>query len=236
MGKRIIQQARGKGSTTYRAPSFRYAGKPKHPGVSDISGTVVGLIHCQGHTAPLAHVVYDDDSHGLIIATEGLIVGQSINVSSDAENTTGNVLPLGDVPEGALVHNIELVPGDGGKFVRSSGVFAKVVGKQNGKVTVLLPSKKTKIFNGKCRAGIGVVAGGGRTDKPFLKAGTKMHRMRATNKLYPRSSAASMNAVDHPYGNKHSSRKSKAKPVSRNAPPGRKVGMIAARKTGRSKK
>ncbi len=236
MGKRIIQQARGKGSPTYKAPSFRYVGKPKHPGISDISGVVVGLIHCPGHTAPLAHVVYDDDSHGLIIATEGLIVGQSVTVASGAENTTGNVLPLEEVLEGTLVHNIELVPGDGGKFVRASGVFAKVVGKQDGKVTVLLPSKKTKIFSGKCRAGIGVVAGGGRTDKPFLKAGTKMHRMRATNKLYPRSSAASMNAVDHPYGNKHSSRKSKAMPVSRNAPPGRKVGMIAARKTGRSKK
>lgn len=236
MGKRIIQQARGKGSPTYKAPSFRYVGKPQHPGISDISGVVVGLIHCPGHTAPLAHVVYDDDSHGLMIATEGLVVGQPVTVSSNAEKTTGNVLPLGDVPEGTMVHNIELVPGDGGKFVRASGVFAKVVGKQDGKVTVLLPSKKTKIFNEKCRAGIGVVAGGGRVDKPFLKAGTKMHRMRATNKLYPRSSAASMNAVDHPYGNKHSSRKSKAKPVSRNAPPGRKVGMIAARKTGRSKK
>lgn len=236
MGKRIIQQARGKGSPTYKAPSFRYVGKPKHPGVSDISGIVVGLIHCPGHTAPLAHVVYDDDSHGLILATEGLIVGQTVNVSSQAESTVGNVLPLNDVPDGALIHNIELVPGDGGKFVRASGVFAKVIGKQEGKVTVLLPSKKIKIFNGKCRAGIGVVAGGGRTEKPFLKAGNKMHKMRATNKLYPRSSAASMNAVDHPYGNKHSSRKSKAKPVSRTAPPGRKVGMIAAKRTGRKKK
>jgi large subunit ribosomal protein L2 len=62
------------------------------------------------------------------------------------------------------------------------------------------------------------------------------HKKRSTNKLYPRSSAASMNAVDHPYGNKRSSRKSKSRPTPRNAPPGRKVGLIAPRRTGRKKK
>lgn len=234
MGKRIIQQARGKGSPTYRSPSFRFAGKPEH-GVNGQAGTIAHLIHCPGHTAPLAHIAYDDLSHGLIVAPEGIVVGERIAVGNTDINV-GNVVPLSDIPEGSLVHNIELVPGDGGKFVRSSGTFAKVVGKKDNQVTVTLPSKKTKVFNGKCRASIGVVAGGGRTDKPFLKAGTRMHKMRTRNKLYPRASAASMNAVDHPFGNKHSSRKSKARPISRNAPPGRKVGMVAARRTGRTKR
>ena len=236
MGKNIIQQARGKGSPTYRAPSFRYKGKPTHSKAKELLGKVVNLIHCAGHTAPLAHIVYNDDNEGLIIASEGLSVGQTIKVGEQATLDASNVMPLGNIPAGTLVHNIESIPGDGGKFVRASGTFAKVVSKRENKVTVILPSKKTKDFNLNCRASVGVVAGGGRTEKPMLKAGNMYYKMKATNKLYPRTSAASMNAVDHPYGNKHSSRKSKARPTSRNAPPGRKVGMIAAKRTGKYKK
>lgn len=236
MGKNIIQQARGKGSLTYTAPSFRYKGKPIHPISKEVSGEVVDLIHCQGHTAPLAHISYQDGTEGLIIASESLTVGQKIEVGGKREIKPSNILPLKDIPEGTFIHNIELIPGDGGKFVRASGTFAKITGRKDNTVTVILPSKKIKVFNENCRASIGIIAGGGRTEKPFLKAGKMMHKMRATNKLYPRSSAASVNAVDHPFGNKHSSRKSKARPISRNAPPGRKVGMIAARRTGRKKK
>lgn len=236
MGKNLIQQARGKGSPTYRSPSFRFKGKAKHPEIKELTGKVIDLLHCQGHTAPLAHIVYDNDDEGLIIASEGLIVGQEVKVGREVDLRSSNIVALDNVPEGTLVHNIEGVPGDGGKFVRASGTFAKVVGKKENKVVVILPSKKNKEFNSKCRASIGIVAGGGRPEKPLLKAGTRMHKMRARNKLYPLTSAASMNAVDHPYGNKHSSRKSKARPVSRNAPPGRKVGMIAARRTGRTKR
>ena len=74
-----------------------------------------------------------------------------------------------------------------------------------------------------------------RLDKPFLTAGRKFFKMKATNKLWPRSSGAKMNAVDHPFGNKRSSRKSKARVAPKNAPPGRKAGMIRARRTGRKK-
>lgn len=235
MGKNLIQQARGKGSPTYRSPSFRFKGKPKHP-KKEIVGKIVNLVHCQGHTAPLAHVVYENDEDGLIIAPEGLAVGQTVNVGSSAKLNLCNVLPLKKIPEGTLIHNIEQVPGDGGKFVRASGTFAKVVGRKEDHIMIILPSKKIKEFNENCRASIGIVAGGGRPEKPFLKAGRRMQKMRARNKLYPLTSAASMNAVDHPFGNKHSSRKSKARPTSRNAPPGRKVGMIAAKRTGRKKK
>ena len=99
-----------------------------------------------------------------------------------------------------------------------------------------LPSKKQKEFHPGCRASIGVVAGAGRKEKPFYKAGRKYHAMKAKNKYYPKTSAQSMNAVDHPFGNKRSSRKSKAKPAPRDAPPGRKVGMIRPRRTGRKKR
>ena len=96
-----------------------------------------------------------------------------------------------------------------------------------------MPSKKQKQFNPRCRATIGVVAGSGRVEKPFLKAGTKFFKMKAKNKLWPKTSGGAMNAVDHPFGNKRTSRKSKARPAPRDAPPGRKVGMIRPRRTGR---
>ena len=108
--------------------------------------------------------------------------------------------------------------------------------KSGNNVTVLLPSKKKRVFFGDCRANIGVIAGSGRVDKPLMKAGKRHHKMKAKNKLYPIISGGAVNAVDHPFGNTRSSRKSKAKPAPQNAPPGRKVGMIRPRRTGRRKK
>ena len=147
----------------------------------------------------------------------------------------GNILPLKDIPEGTLIHNIESKPGDGGKFVRTSGAYARVASKLRTKVVISLPSKKQKEFDLRCRASIGIVAGGGRTEKPFLKAGNRYYKMKAKNKLYPIISGCSQNAVDHPFGNARSQRKSKAKPIPKNAPPGRKVGAVGSRRTGRKR-
>ncbi|RME77642.1 50S ribosomal protein L2 [Candidatus Woesearchaeota archaeon] len=240
MGKNLIQQARGKGSPRYRAPSFKYRGEAKHPLRSKelVEGTIIDLVHCRGHSAVLAACEYDNGEYRYAIAPEGVRVGDTVQVGSGAELKEGNVLPLGELPEGSLVCNIEGVPGDGGKFVRASGTFARVGSQLKDKVVVILPSKKRKIFHKNCRAMLGIVSGGGRTEKPLLKAGKAHFKAKAKNQLYPVVSGNAQNAVDHPFGNKRSSRKSKATPTSRNAPPGRKVGMIAARitgqKTGRS--
>ncbi|MBU0461746.1 MAG: 50S ribosomal protein L2 [Nanoarchaeota archaeon] len=238
MGKNIIAQARGKGGPTYRAPSFRYRGEAKHPNYAKetIHGKIIDFVHCAGHSAPLAEIQFENGDLNLMIAPEGLKVGDFVDAGTEAEIKEGNTLPLAKIPEGTLVFNIESIPGDGGKFVRSSGTFAKVLSKYGKQITVQLPSKKRRIFSPLCRASIGVVSSGGRTEKPLLKAGNAYHKMKAKNKLWPRTSGAKMNAVDHPFGNKRSSRKSKARPISRNAPPGRKVGTVAARRTGRKKK
>ena len=98
-----------------------------------------------------------------------------------------------------------------------------------------MPSKKEKKFSPNCRASIGSIAGSGRLDKPFLKAGTRFKKMRARNRLYPKVCGISMNAVDHPFGGKCSHIKGRPTLSSRNAPPGRKVGKIAPRRTGRKK-
>lgn len=238
MGKLIIAQRRGKGSSRYRAHSFNFAGEARHPTQSTEQkvGTIVDFIKCPAHTAPLARIQFPDNELCLMLAAEGQKVGDVITAGAASTLSTGNVLELSDIPEGALVYNIESQPGDGGKFIRASGAFGRVVSKSASGIVVRLPSKQTRIFHSKCRAAIGVIAGGGRIEKPLMKAGRKHFKFKARNHLYPKTSASKMNAVDHPYGNKRSSRKSKAMPAPRNAPPGRKVGMIAARRTGRKKK
>ena len=230
MGKNLIQQARGKGSPTYRAPSFKYKAKVSYPQTAT-SGKIVDFIKCRGHSSPLAQMSYDNGEESFIVAAEGLRVGDTIHLGN-APVEKGNTLCLKDIPIGTLIFNIEIRPGDGGKIVRSGGCFARILSKRENEVVVMLPSKKEKTFNQNCRATIGVIAGAGRKEKPFLKAGRRYHYMKARNKLYPRIKGQSQNAVDHPYGTSRSSKKGQPTIADRNAPPGAKVGKIRPRRTG----
>ena len=232
MGKRLIQQRRGRGTITYRSPGHRFKGPVKLP--SD-KGEVVELVNCPGHSAPLAYVQSPNKNIDLVIAPLGTKKGDQIQIGPKSEIKSGNVLHLKDIPEGTSVYNIESQPGDGGKFVRASGTFAKVVAKTASKIVIKLPSRKEKSFHPECKAAIGTIAGGGRTEKPFLKAGTKYHKMRAKNRLYPSVSGTSMNAVDHPFGGTTSSHKGKPTVSPKHAPPGRKVGKLRPRRTGKQK-
>jgi len=234
MGKSLIQQKRGKGSSTYKAPSFRYKGRAAYGDYSKeaVNGKIVDIINCPGHSAPLINVKYENGEEVLLQAPDGIKVGSEVVNGEETPIKTGNILPLKNIPEGTTVYNIEGSPGDGGKFVRSSGGFAKILSKMKERVVLLLPSKKEREFNPECRAAIGIIAGSGRTEKPFLKAGFRYHAMRARNKKYPKTSGVAMNAVSHPFGGSSTSSKGKAATVSRDAPPGRKVGKIAARRTG----
>ena len=85
----------------------------------------------------------------------------------------GNTMQLKNIPEGAAIYNVESNPGDGGKFARTSGAFARIIAKMKDKVIVQLPSKKERSFLPECRATMGIVAGSGKTEKPFLKAGRR---------------------------------------------------------------
>ena len=234
MGKRLIQQRRGKGSPTYRAPSFRYKGKTSFNKITDniVKGKVIDIINCQGHSAPLIQVKYETGEEVVAIAPESIKVGDIIESGPNVAIKSGNILPLENIPEGSLIYNIEINPGDGGKFVKASGTAAKLVGKTAAGIIIKLPSKKQKIFNPKCRASMGIIAGGGRLDKPFLKAGNKYYAKKAKNKLWPKVCGVSMNAVAHPFGSGCSHTKGRPKQASRTAPPGRKVGSIAPRRTG----
>jgi large subunit ribosomal protein L2 len=231
MGKRILQQRRGRGTAKYRSPGHRFKGPIEHPLEN---GKVVDVINCPGHSAPLISVVQQNKEKIISPAPQGIKIGDQISVGGK-EIRMGHVLRLKDIPEGTAVYNIESRPGDGGKFVRASGAFAKVMTKAVKTIIVKLPSRKEKSFHPECRAAIGIVAGSGRLEKPFLKAGIKYHKMRARNKPYPSVSGTSMNAVDHPFGGTQSSHKGKPTIAPKHAPPGRKVGKIRPRRTGKQK-
>jgi len=237
MGKNLIQQARGKGGPRYRSPSFNFQGDIKLKSLKEgtITGTIIDLIHCAGHSAPLMQVKYADAETCLLLAPDGIRVGDTVAAGPEAQIMPGNILPLANIPEGTPIYNIESQPGDGGKFCRASGTNARMTTKKDGSATVLLPSKKERNFILKCRACIGTLAAGGRREKPILKAGHMFYKKRAKNKLYPRSRACAMNAVDHPFGNKRTARKAKQIACNHFAQPGQKVGKLWPRRTGRRK-
>ncbi|MBI5391727.1 50S ribosomal protein L2 [Candidatus Woesearchaeota archaeon] len=235
MGKRIISQRRGQAGPRFLSPSHRYAGEISAKHLTDDKihfGKVVELVHSTGHTAPLMRVQYDDGEVVLLPAFERVAVGDVISVGKTTTINQGNTLPLASIPEGTFVYNLESTPGDGGKFVRSAGIFAKVVSKLGKTVTVQLPSKKERTFSDQCRATIGSIAGGGRMEKPLMKAGARWHNRRARGKLYPVVSAVAMNAMEHPFGSGRGRHMGKPSIAPRHAPPGRKVGQVRARRTG----
>lgn len=237
MGKNLIQQARGKGGPRYRAPSFRYAGEMKLPPTSAaaMTGKIVDIVDSPGHSAPLARIKFTNGADCLVAAHDGCRVGDTVAAGQDADSKPGNILPLKSIPEGTDVFNIESMPGDGGRFCRTSGGAARLLAKTDAYALVQLPSKKERQFGLDCRAVVGVIAGGGRLEKPFLKVGKKWFDRQARNKRYPSPSAAAQNAVDHPFGNKRTARKAKQVAAGHNAPPGRKVGKLWPRRTGRKK-
>jgi len=236
MGRRIQGQRRGRGSPTFRAPSHRYKADLSHRNVEEgdvVSGTVVDVEHDPARSAPVAAVEFEDGDRRLVLAPEGVGVGDEIQVGVSARIEPGNTLPLAEIPEGVPVCNVEANPGDGGKFARASGVNATLMAHDRNVAVVQLPSDEVKRLDPQCRATVGVVAGGGRPEKPLVKAGNKYHKMQSRGTKWPTVRGVAMNAVDHPFGGGGRQHPGKPKSISRNAPPGRKVGDISSRRTGR---
>lgn len=131
--------------------------------------------------------------------------------------------------------NVEAAPGDGGKLGRASGDYCTIIthNRENGKSRLRLPSGAKMSVPSVCRATVGVVAGGGRVDKPVLKAGRSWHKYKAKRNSWHKVRGVAMNPVEHPHGGGNKQHVGHATTVSRYAPPGQKVGLIAARRTGR---
>ena len=160
-----------------------------------------------------------------------MYTGQFIYAGKKANLTVGNVLPLGSMPEGTIVSNVEEKVGDRGALGRTSGNYVIVIGHNadEGKTRLKLPSGAKKIVPSAARGMVGVVAGGGRVDKPILKAGRAFHKYRVKRNSWPRTRGVAMNPVDHVHGGGNHQHIGKASTVSRYSVPGQKVGLIAAR-------
>ncbi len=232
MGKRIIQQARGKGSLTYQVKKSAFQYKIKYP-ISEGEAEILDLIHSAGHSAPLMKLKVNNEIF-YNPAFNGAYIGQRIAIGN-VDSKQGNILPLNKIPTGTNVYNIELNPGDGGRMMRAAGTSAIISRKsENNKVVILMPNKKEIFLAGDCRATIGTIAGSGKNLKPFFTAGRKFYKMKALNRLWPRTSAVKVNAIDHPFGSGRGKR-IKSKVAKRNAPPGARVGHIRPRQTGKRK-
>jgi large subunit ribosomal protein L8e len=161
----------------------------------------------------------------------------TVPVPCAAALVIGNILPIGNLPEGTIVCNMEEKPGDRGKMAKCSGDYATVLShiEGSGKTRVRMPSGSRKTVDDKCRATIGVVAGGQRIDKPLLKAGRAYHKYRVKRNSWPRTRGVAMNPVEHPFGGGNHQHIGHASTSARTAVPGQKVGLIAARRTGQIK-
>jgi large subunit ribosomal protein L2 len=229
MGKRITQQARGKGSLTFRVKGKAYRYKISYPSLKvDGKAKITKLFNSSAHSSPLVEISIGGDRF-LSPATSGVYEGQEIEINGKSEN--GNILKLKDIPIGTRIFNIEAVPGNGGKYIRSAGCFGTVVSKNNEKVNVSIKKRVLKLDEG-CRAIVGVAAGEGRLMKPLVKAGKKHHMMNAKGRKWHRTSPVKVNAIDHPFGGGRGKR-IKSKIAKRNSPPGKKVGHIRPKRTGK---
>ncbi len=236
MGKSLIQQRRGMGHSQYRAPKVGKISQTLYPPISEEKtvGSVMRLQHERGRMAPLAQLKIGEKFYYLP-AIKGTVVGSDIELGPKAGMRNGNILMLKEVLEGSTICNIERHPGDGGKLVKAAGTSAILFSQSAQGSIIKFPSGKMILLDGRCRATVGVIAGGGFGEKPFLKAGAKYHLMEAKIKLYPRMRGIAMAAVHHPFGGGRHQHPGKSTSTSRNAPPGRKVGHIAPRKTGRKR-
>ena len=230
MGRLLTQQKRGKGSPAYAAPSHRYKGRIRLPRSLE-DGVIIDLIHCSGHSAPLMVAQFGDET-ALLPAVQDIFVGKTIGVGKPE---LGCVCQLKDIPEGAQICCVELKPLDGGKMIRSAGSSGNIISKDGKNVVVRLPSGKLKNMDPDCRALVGMVAGTGVKDKPLLKAGRNHYRMHGRNHNWPIIKGQKMTPRDHPFGGGKHRHSGRPETVSHNTPPGRKVGSIAARRTGRKK-
>jgi len=227
VGKRIISRRRGSGTGTYRSPSHRHPGPVYHPPPSLVGdGRVVRIVPAPGRTAPVAEVAGPDGTELRILASAGLATGDTV-AFQEGRVDRGSILPLGRIPDGTLVSNLEVKPFDGGRLVRAAGSSALVVAHSAGEVTVQLPSGRFKQFLATCRAQVGAIGGGGRRERPIIKAGKKVLATRSLARAPFKVRGVAMNPVNHPFGGGAHQHVGRPSTVSSGTWPGAKVGRFS---------
>ena len=160
-----------------------------------VPAKVAGIEYDPNRSAHIALLAYVDGEKRYIIAPKGLKTGDKVMSGPDAEMKVGNCLPLEKIPEGTLIHNIELRPGKGGQIARSAGASVQLMAKEGSYANIKLGSGEVRLVEVKCRATVGTV---GNTDHENVSIG-KAGRSRWLGKR-PRVRAVAMNPVDHPMG------------------------------------
>ncbi len=198
-------------------------------------GEVIDLIHEQGRDAPLSKIRFEDGTVSFVPAVLGTAVGSSINFGLKSEIQKGNVISVQNIPDGTVVCNVEKHYLDGGTIVKSAGTSATVFSHEDEGVMLRLPSGRLTTLKPRNRAMIGTLAGGGAGERPLMSAGNKWRKFRSRGRKYPIVRGVAQAAYVHPHGGGRHQHVGQSSTVSRNAPPGAKVGSIAARKTGRAR-
>ena len=161
----------------------------------NIPGKVATIEYDPNRSANIALINYVDGEKRYILAPKGLEVGMEIISGEEADIKVGNALPMGNMPEGTVIHNIEMQPGKGGQIARSAGVSAQILGKEGKYVTVRLASGEVRKLLSVCRATVGVV---GNEDHGLVNYG-KAGRMRWKG-VRPTVRVSVMKPNDHPHG------------------------------------
>jgi len=188
-GHRTMRMRGGGHKRKYRIVDFK---RDKY----NVVGKVYSVEYDPNRTCRIALVHYSDGDKRYILAPEKLVVGQSVVSGEGAvDPRVGNAMPLGSMPIGTVVHNIELIPGRGGVMARSAGTYAQLSAKEGRYVVLKLPSGEIRRVLAACRATVGTVGNSEHENILLGKAGRNRWLGRR-----PRTRGVAMNPVDHPMG------------------------------------
>jgi large subunit ribosomal protein L2 len=189
MGRITVRFRGGGHKQTYRLVDFKRREKPGS------AATVERLEYDPNRTAFIALIKYEDGTLSYILAPQRLAVGDQVVSGDQVDIKPGNAMPIGNIPVGTIVHNVEMKIGKGGQIARSAGSYVQIVGRDQGYVSVRLNSGEQRMIHGSCFATVGAVSNPDHMNISLGKAG----RNRWLGKR-PHNRGVSMNPVDHPHG------------------------------------
>lgn len=167
----------------------------KRRGKADIAATVERIEYDPNRSAFIALIRYEDSELSYILAPQRLAVGDKVVAGNQVDIKPGNAMPIGNMPVGTIIHNVELKIGRGGALARSAGTYAQIVGRDQGYVSVRLNSGEQRMIHGQCYASIGAVSNPDHMNTSLGKAGRSRWLGRK-----PHNRGVSMNPIDHPHG------------------------------------
>ena len=186
-GKITVRHHGGGNKVKYRIIDFKRD--------NESPATVIGVEYDPNRSAYIALLQNEAGEKSYIIAPVGLKDGDVVYTGADADIKPGNTLPIENIPVGTFIHNIELYPGKGAQLVRSAGVAAQLISKENGIAQVRLPSGEVRIIRLDCKATVGQVGNIEHDTVKLGKAGKKRHMG-----IRPTVRGSVMNPCDHPHG------------------------------------